>query len=94
MKLQCLLTRLQASDGGLQAHRALDCEVGTISSYELLAPPPCVDMFLLPQDDCYALRGVFGRLAGALGVSALTLLSPFTVSLDKDATLLALSCFL
>ena len=25
VKLQCLLTRLRASDGGLQAHRALDC---------------------------------------------------------------------
>ena len=93
VKLQCLLTRLQASDGGLQAHRALDCEVGIVSSYELLALP-CIDMFPLPQDDCYALRRVVGRLAGVLDVSALTLLSPFTVSLDKDATLVALSCLL
>ena len=45
-----------------------------------------------PQDDCFALRGVVGQLAAILGVDVLTLFSPFSVSLDVDATLLALSC--
>ena len=49
-------------------------------------------MYVHPQDDCFALRGVVGQLAAILGVDVLTLLSPFSVSLDVDATLLALSC--
>ena len=49
-------------------------------------------MHVHPQDDCFALRGVVGQLAAILGVDVLTLFSPFSVSLDVDATLLALSC--
>ena len=49
-------------------------------------------MCVHPQDDCFALRGVVGQLAAILGVDVLTLLSPFSVSLDVGATLLALSC--
>ena len=49
-------------------------------------------MYVHPQDECFALRGVVGQLAAILGVDVLTLLSPFSVSLDVDATLLALSC--
>ena len=49
-------------------------------------------MCVHPQDECFALRGVVGQLAAILGVDVLTLLSPFSVSLDVDATLLALSC--
>ena len=45
-----------------------------------------------PQDDCFALRGVVGQLAAILGVDVLTLFSPFSVSINVNATLLALSC--
>ena len=43
-------------------------------------------------DDCFALRGVIVSIAGLLGVSVALLLEPFAVALDKDATLVQLSC--
>ena len=58
----------------------------------VVAPRKHSYMCVHPQDDCFALRGVVGQLAAILGVGVLTLLSPFSVSLDVDATLLALSC--
>ena len=45
-------------------------------------------------DDCLALRGVCQALADRQGVSVARLLAPFCVALDKDATLLQLSCVL
>ena len=92
VKLQCQLTRLKAVDGSLQAHRALDrCVIifcGSRSSRSV-----CM-LRIHPQDDCFALRGVLGSLAGHLGVSVAALVSPFCVSMDKGATLLHLSCLL
>ena len=43
-------------------------------------------------DDCFALRGVLLSISGLLGVSVALLLRPFTAALDKDATLVQLSC--
>ena len=45
-------------------------------------------------DDCLALRGVCQALADRQGVSVARLFLPFSVALDKDATLLQLSCVL
>ena len=45
-------------------------------------------------DDCFALRGVVQFLAEVHGVSALSLLAPFVVAMDMDATLAQLSCML
>ena len=92
VKLQCLLTRLRASDGGLQAHRALDCRRNL--SLPLDCPLPNSGNVFHQQDDCFALRGVTQHLAASLGVSVFAVLFPHCVSLDKDATLVALSCML
>ena len=45
-------------------------------------------------DDCLALRGVCQALADRHGVSVARLFMPFCVALDKDSTLLQLSCAL
>ena len=91
VKLQCQLARLKAVDGSLQAHRALDRCVMICCGSRLFR---CVYACIHPQDDCFALRGVLGSLAGHLGVSVAALVSPFCVSMDKGATLLHLSCLL
>ena len=46
------------------------------------------------REDCLALRGVVETMATRLGVSSLSLLSPFVVAIDKDGTLAQLSCML
>ena len=45
-------------------------------------------------DDCLALRGVCQAIADRHGVSVARLSMPFSVALDKDSTLLQLSCVL